>query len=184
MFKNTKALSKEDKEYGEFAAFKAGAFVLRNEKVEIGEADEKEWSEDVKDYVPTGRKIPQIILTHGVYKSNGSNEVLNVKGETIVGAQIKTWINDMNLGWNKKENVPKDGRAVITASLGLAPDAEIPKNLDPVTLLNKKFTCLLQVTQKPGKNPKNKMTNVEAFLEEIPGIEDVDINEEGRVKKN
>lgn len=174
MFNNTKALGEDDKKFGDYTPYKAGSYIFRVGGVELGETAEREWRGS--GMVETGRMIPQLTVIFDVFKMTGSNEIDRLDGSTMVNARHRAWINDSNLGWNKKENKPKDGRAILAALYNVAPDAELPIG-DPSALVNKKLTCYLTVETKKDSS-KNKMIDIIAYLDAIPGVDDLEVTPE------
>lgn len=175
MFQNLKKLSDEEKKFGDFAPYKAGNYIFRVSDVEVGTTPVKEWKGTC--YVETGDVMPQLTLFLDIYKMNGTNEVEKVDKTIIVNPKMRLWVNDTNLGWNKKENRPKDGRAAIAALYGIEPDAELPL-ADPAELINKKFSAYMTVETKKDVS-RNRLIDIVPYVDAIPGLE-LDTNE----KKN
>jgi hypothetical protein len=123
MFNKTGKLNDEDKKFGDFAPIVKGLYVLTVKEATEGETEERVW--EGAGFINTGKMVPQLTLKFWCEDDKGNNEILNAKGESIVNPQHTIWINDSNLGWNKKTNKPKQGRAVLAALLGVEVDGDI-----------------------------------------------------------
>lgn len=149
MFEQTKALSEADKKMGDFAPIVKGMYVLTVRDAEEGETEERVW--EGAGFVNTGNMVPQLTLKFLCAKENGENVIPNINGDPIEDPLYTVWISDANLGWNKKLNQPKQGRAVLAALLGKSPDGDISFN-SPNELVGKKMKVYMSIeTNKAGK---------------------------------
>ena len=111
MFKNAGKLEERDKVGGDFTPFKKGEYILTVQDTELGDTDEMVWVGRVAQ--PTGNKIPQLTLKFSVSKADGS-DVIDENGAVVPNAKYRFWVNEGNLGWNKKTNAAKNGRLIIS----------------------------------------------------------------------
>jgi hypothetical protein len=165
MFNNLKKLSEDDKKKGEFSPFKPGFYIMKVKSAEVADVPEKKWSGSAM--VETGEMVPQITVKFDVFTEKGETEIKTVEGATLVNPSYTTWINEGNLGWYKKENKPREGRAILTGLLGLGHDDEIPLG-DVKILVGKIIKVYLTTEAKKDKSLRNKIVDV--FAWETPGI--------------
>jgi hypothetical protein len=124
MFDNLGALTSADKS-AVFTTVKNGIYLLTVKEVEDGETDDRRWDDALKQYVPTGTKVPQRTIRFTIGNVDGTDSVINTKGEQVTGQTHTVWINPSNLRWNKKEGKPQEGRAVLAALAGVPADGDI-----------------------------------------------------------
>ena len=149
MFKKVEALSKEDKMFGDYVPLVKGLYILTVKEAEEGTTDERVW--EGSGFVNTGNQVPQLTLKFVCETEKGENEIANLKGDVLVNPTYTVWVSDANLGWNRKTNQPKQGRAVLAALLNVAVDGilDYGKSED---LIGKKMKVYMSTeTTKAGK---------------------------------
>lgn len=151
MFKNAGKLSDADKK-SDFSPLKNGTYIFTVKEAEMGEADEMSWNNGVG--TPTGGKIKQLTIKFSIEKEDGTNEIENDNGVVMVNPVFTFWVNEGNLGWYKRENKPKGGRAILTALLGIAKDGDVTPALDPEAIIGMKLKAYM--TKQANKNGVEK----------------------------
>lgn len=154
-------LSESDKTGGDFAPIVKGLYVLTVVEAVEGETEERVWKD--AGFVNTGNMIPQLTLKFWCATEKGEVEIKNVNGAVIVNPQYTVWLNDSNLGWNKKANVPKQGRAVLAALLNRPVDGDISFDRG-ADLVGKKMKVYMGLeTTKAGKE-RNVLVDINPAL--------------------
>lgn len=156
MFNNTQALSESDKKGGDFKPYKKGLYILTVTDFKEGETDEKIWQGS--GFVPTGNKIPQLELKFALMQTDGLVTVQDVDGKEYQNPPYRVWIDDSNLGWNKKEKGPKVGRAILSALLNVPADGDISFG-KAEDLIGKQFKAYLGIKDVNGKE-KNELLDI------------------------
>lgn len=160
MFNNLGALSKDDMKGGDFSPLKNGLYVFTVDSAEVGETERKEWKNGVA--TPTGEMMPQVTVVLKVSKPDGSNTVTLADGTEVTSKSYRVWVNESNLGWNKKDNIPKEGRAVVTASLGIEPAGDISLfGNDPTVVVGAQFQAYVSTKKKKDGTDKNVLQDCE-----------------------
>lgn len=149
MFDNLSALTEEDKKKSDFKPLEKGLYILTVKEYEIGETDDYTWQGQVK--VPTGEKMGQLILTCWVSSALGAEFVKTTDGKDFVNPKHRIWLDKYKFGWNKKDNKPKEGRAVLSALLKRPKDGDINFG-SPEELLEKRMMVYMGINEVTGKN--------------------------------
>lgn len=162
MFDNLNALTDADKK-SDFTNVKNGIYILTVKEVEDGETDGREWDNDKRAYVPTGFKVPQRTIKFTIGNLDSSTTVTNVKGEKVSDQLHTVWINESNLRWDKKANKPKEGRAVLAALSGVAPDGDISEagNCARELLVGRQIQAYLRNYQNKAGKDKLELIDIE-----------------------
>lgn len=163
MFKNLGALNESDKT-SEFVNVKNGIYILTVKEVEDGETDEREWNEASMKYENTGNKVPQRTIKFLISNLDGTDEVINTKGEKATGQQHTVWINQSNLRWDKKANKPKEGRAILAALSGVAPDGDISEagGCAPEHLVGRQIQAYVRNYKNKAGKDKVELIDIES----------------------
>jgi len=85
--------------------------------------------------------------------------VENIKGETMVNPAYTVWVDQSNTGWNRKNNVPRLGRAVLAALLKKDVDGDISFGDDVGALIGLQMEVYMGVVTKNGKE-KNVLVDI------------------------
>ncbi len=158
MFKNIGKITEEVKK-GASLPFAKGEYIFTVKEAIMGEADEKKWV-DVA-FVPTGNKIPQLTLVFEITKANGDLVKL-ADGTELFTPTYRFWVDDSNLGWNKKTQDAKKGRAIIAALLGVEPDSDIAEGLANFNaLVSKQIQVFLGIEKTKSGYEKNVLLSID-----------------------
>ena len=158
MFNKTAALSKADKEMGDFKPYKKGLYILSVKEAIAGEVEGKTWAGT--GFVGTGEMIPQLTLIFSIMNPDGTNLISDIDGKESVNPSFRSWIDESNLGWNKKKNEPKQGRAILAALLGVAPDGDISFE-NPDYLIGKQISVFMGIYTKKNGTEGNELLNID-----------------------
>lgn len=157
MFNNTKELTKADKEFGEFKPYKKGLYILSVTEATEEETEERVWQGN--GFVNTGNMIPQLTLKFALMNPDGSNMIADIDGKESVNPPYTVWINDSNLGWNKKTKGPKQGRAVLAALLNRPVDGDISFD-DSQSLIGKQMSVYLGLEVSSTGKDRNVLVDI------------------------
>lgn len=154
-----KALSEEDKKKDEYVPLEENFYIVEVESAEWDRAKVRVWQG--KQMVETDEEEDRLIVTFVVRGAVDGGEVKNLNGEELVNPHMKMFITERDLGWNKKEQCPRDGRALVCALEGLVPDAAL--EFDEETFVGKQVKCFIEVYTKQNGTKGNKMTKFKAL---------------------
>jgi len=157
MFKNLQALKEEDKKFGDYVPLTKGLYRLTVREAIEGTTPERVW--DKVGFIETGNEIPQLTLKFAVMTIDGENEIENMKGETLINPTYTVWINETNLGWNKKTQRAKQGRAVLAALLNSPPDGDISFN-SADDLIGLQMDVYMGVERNKKNEEKNVLVDI------------------------
>lgn len=160
MFKNIGKLSAEDKKGGDYSPLKKGTYVLTVKEAVMGETEVRDWD---NGGAPTGQMMPQLTVKLIVNKEDGSTEIENVMGVIMNNPVYTFWVNDDNLGWYKKKNEPKKGRAILSALLGVTPDGDISPAFEPGALEGRQLKGYMTVEVSKAGKERNVIMDPEKY---------------------
>ena len=155
MFNNTKTVSEADKK-GDFLPYKKGLYILTVNEWKEKETDDKVWKDTA--FVPTGKKIPQLELQFSLMNIDGTMSIEDIAGGSTQKAQFRAWIDDSNLGWNKKEKCAKLGRQILAALLRQPVDGDISFD-GGESLIGLQMQVYMGVKEVNGKE-KNELLDI------------------------
>lgn len=101
---------------------------------------------------------PQIEMQFKLLKTVEGDEIKNADGQPAKNDLVTIWCSPFAVALNRKTGQPQKTRAILTALLGLAPNAALasPK---PEDFIGKKLKMVCAVGLKPDGTRKNAWSN-------------------------
>lgn len=149
-----KAITEEDKKKSDFVPLEENMYNVQVTEAEWEVVKKKEWRG--AGFVELDEEEDRLVVTFKVLDNVEGTPIKTLEGKELTEPTMKMFIVEKDLGWDKKNKCPKDGRALVCALKGLPAEAEL--EFDEKTFIGEKVRCFIEVYPKKDGSFGNKLT--------------------------